>query len=88
VGAGVVFFASRGREPNTILAAIGLGVVGYAAAVTFYTLLGVWRLRRATLHRERFPKREQPSLDTAPVQANNGKPSVFFEPPTLDNAGS
>ena len=27
--------------------AIGMGVVAYAAAVAFYTLLSVWRLRRA-----------------------------------------
>ena len=29
------------------LIAIGLGIIGYALAVAFYTLLSVWRLRRA-----------------------------------------
>ena len=28
--------------------AIGMGVVSYAVAVAFYTLLSVWRLRRAS----------------------------------------
>jgi len=28
--------------------AVGLGIVGYALAVTVYTLLSVWRVRRAT----------------------------------------
>jgi hypothetical protein len=31
---------------------IGMGMIGYAAAVAFYTLLAVWRLRRAS-HRRR-----------------------------------
>ncbi len=45
VGAAVIFFTDKQREP--ILLAIGLGIIGYAAAVLFYTLLGIWRLRRA-----------------------------------------
>jgi hypothetical protein len=45
VGAAVIFFTDKIREP--ILLAIGWGIIGYAAAVLFYTLLGIWRLRRA-----------------------------------------
>ena len=28
--------------------AVGLGIIGYALAVTFYTLLSLWRIRRDT----------------------------------------
>jgi hypothetical protein len=47
VGAAVMFFTDKQRETGPVLLAIGLGIIGYAAAVLFYTLLGVWRLRRA-----------------------------------------
>jgi hypothetical protein len=46
VGAGVYYFSSA--EHEWILGAIGLGIIGYATAVLFFTLLGLWRLRRNT----------------------------------------
>ena len=44
VGAGLIIFS-----PADSLAAmaVGFGIVGYALAVGFYTLLAVWRIRRA-----------------------------------------
>ena len=50
VGVAVILFSLRARtaqggEPE--LVAIGLGIIAYSAAVAFYTLLGVIRLRRA-----------------------------------------
>jgi hypothetical protein len=45
VGGAVIYFTNWEREP--IVLAIGLGIIAYAIAVTFYTLLGVVRLRRA-----------------------------------------
>lgn len=46
VGAGVIYFG------RTIVAlSIGMGICGYAAAVAFYTLLAVWRLRRPSRYR-------------------------------------
>lgn len=45
VGAGVIYFSNW--EHTWVLNAIGLGIIGYAIAVLFFTLLGVWRLRRA-----------------------------------------
>jgi hypothetical protein len=51
VGAAVVYFANRGN--HSVLLAIGLGIVAYAAAVAFYTLLGIWRMRRAALRERR-----------------------------------
>ncbi len=52
VGGAVLLFCDWTRQP--VLAAIGLGIVAYAVAVVFYTLLGVWRLRR---HRGLAPVR-------------------------------
>src|ERR1700689_1806035 len=45
VGAALICFS----PPSSYLvpAAIGLGIIAYAVAVAFYTLLSVWRMRRA-----------------------------------------
>jgi len=43
VGAAVMYF-SDGPVPQ----AIGMGIIAYAIAVAFFTLLSVWRMRRAT----------------------------------------
>lgn len=45
VGAAVIYFTNWEREPVAL--AIGLGIIAYAVAVAFYTLLAVVRLRRA-----------------------------------------
>jgi hypothetical protein len=43
VGAALIWF-----NPNAMVAmAIGLGIIAYAGAVAFYTLLSVWRIRRS-----------------------------------------
>jgi len=47
VGVGVIYFSQYEREPVPVLLAIGLGIIAYAIAVAFFTLLGVVRLRRA-----------------------------------------
>jgi hypothetical protein len=46
VGIAVVFFSTD--RANYVPFAIGLGIVTYAAAVAFFTLLAIWRLRQAT----------------------------------------
>ncbi len=44
VGAALVWFSpASGDVPS----AIGFGIVAYAAAAAFYTLLSIWRIRRA-----------------------------------------
>jgi len=48
VGAALIYFSNEWLVPF----AIGMGMVAYAIAVTFYTLLAVWRIRRATKRRE------------------------------------
>src|SRR5437899_5333253 len=49
VGGAVILLSLRDRakEGDQELLAVGLGIIAYAAAVAFYTLLGVIRLRRA-----------------------------------------
>ena len=43
VGTALIYFSDLRRVPF----AIGMGLVAYAVAVAFYTLLAIWRLRRA-----------------------------------------
>src|SRR5436190_9952001 len=49
VGAAVIFLSLRAqaREGEPEILAIGLGIIAYAMAVAFYTLLGIVRLRRS-----------------------------------------
>jgi hypothetical protein len=47
VGVGVILATNSGHQDQPIALAIGLGIIAYALAVTFYSLLGVIRLRRA-----------------------------------------
>jgi hypothetical protein len=55
VGAAVLYFSNWDREP--VLLAIGLGIIAYALAVAIFTLLGIWRLRRASLAEARLKER-------------------------------
>jgi hypothetical protein len=43
VGTALIYFSNQRLAPF----AIGTGMVAYALAVAFYTLLAVWRIRRA-----------------------------------------
>jgi hypothetical protein len=43
VGAALIYFSHLRLVPF----AIGMGIVAYAVAVAFYTLLAIWRIRRA-----------------------------------------
>jgi hypothetical protein len=47
IGVALIYFSERLPIPFSI----GLGIVAYAVAVLFYTLLAVWRIRRA-IHRD------------------------------------
>ena len=49
VGIAVICFSGQRLVP----VGIGLGMVAYSVAVTFYTLLALWRLRRAAIRRAR-----------------------------------
>jgi len=64
VGGAVIYFSQAGREANNELLAIGLGIVAYAVAVAFYTMLGIVRLRRRERNQAKeiattpFPQRQ------------------------------
>ncbi len=64
VGLAVIFFTNWDRQP--VLLAIGLGIIAYALAVAFYTLLGIVRLRRSAKEEERKLQALQPALDPRP----------------------
>jgi hypothetical protein len=66
VGGAVVFFSGS----EMVLLAIGLGIIAYALAVVFFTLLALWRLRRSTLRRSRFSPRPGTSAGAVPVSQN------------------
>jgi hypothetical protein len=55
------------------LLAIGLGIVAYALAVAFYTLLGIWRLRRSAIRTARAAERMLTIENTPPLPGKNGK---------------
>lgn len=67
VGAAVVYFSNRELVPW----AIGLGIMAYALAVAFYTLLAIVRMRRSEILKARmteiFPLTGRPA---APIRAN------------------
>jgi hypothetical protein len=48
VGAAVIYFSNQVLVPF----AIGIGIMAYAGAVAFYTILAIWRLRRASIRDE------------------------------------
>jgi hypothetical protein len=47
VGAGVILATQTRQQEQPVGMAIGLGIIAYALAVAFYTILGIVRLRRA-----------------------------------------
>jgi membrane protein implicated in regulation of membrane protease activity len=60
VGAALIYFSNLRLAPF----AIGMGMVAYAVAVAFYTLLAIWRIRRAA-------KREARKLAAQNLQPNS-----------------
>ncbi len=54
VGGAMIFFCREMLIPL----GLGLGIVAYAGTVAFYTLLAVWRMRRAVLREQRRLSRQ------------------------------
>jgi len=84
VGLAVIYFT--GVDGNPELLAIGLGIVAYAVAVTFYTLLGTWRLRRATL-REARRKSRRLANDPAEALGRLDLPPPVYSSEDLEASG-
>jgi hypothetical protein len=70
VGAAVIYLSELRNEP---LLAIGLGIVAYALAVAFYTLLGIWRMRRSAIQRAQSAGRKLTAESIPPPPGKNGK---------------
>ncbi len=47
IGTALVIFSTTNHSILTVPFSIGLGIIGYAITVLFYTLLSLWRLRRS-----------------------------------------
>ena len=71
VGLAVIYFSNWERD--LVPLAIGLGIVVYAAAVAFYTLLAIWRLRRSQLVKERLAERNRSAHEMLAPNLKNGK---------------
>jgi hypothetical protein len=66
VGAALIYVS----EWRLVPLAIGLGIVGYSLAVAFYTLLGIWRLRRSTRQVARIRERSRALENSQPARKN------------------
>jgi hypothetical protein len=69
IGGVVVYFATH--EMHAVLLAVGFGILGYAVAVAFYTMLGMWRMRRSDLRSA--TRRRVPGPVATPGKNGNGK---------------
>ena len=71
VGAAVIYFSLTAFSVVLVPFAIGVGIIAYAGAVAFYTLLAIWRLRRSVLREERL--RSRTVEETTASAARNGE---------------
>jgi hypothetical protein len=69
VGVAVVYFSDWRLVPL----AIGLGIVAYALAVAFYTMLGIWRMRRSAISTAQAAERKLALENTQPPPGKNSK---------------
>lgn len=67
VGAALIWFSNPERA-GFVAFAIGMGMVAYAVAVAFYTLLAIWRIHRAARREaQRLQAEQSRPLDGRPV---------------------
>ncbi len=83
VGVAVVYFSDGRLVPM----AIGLGIVAYAVAVAFYTVLGIWRMRRSALLTRRLAERSLVAESTPATPPNNGKEAPLAAHPAPQPQG-
>jgi hypothetical protein len=83
VGVAVIYFSEWRLAPL----AIGLGIVAYALAVAFYTLLGIWRLRRSAIRSARLVERKVVFENVQPAPRNNGRGQAIPVPPAVQPQG-
>jgi hypothetical protein len=80
VGAAVIYFT----EWQLVPMAIGLGIVAYALAVGFYTLLGIWRMRRSAIYTARLAERKPVVGSSQPPPARNGNGMLISTQPSAE----
>ena len=78
VGGAVIYFCNWDRD--LVPLAIGLGIIAYALAVAFYTLLGIWRLRRSMAVKATRPERNPPARGAVAPDTRIGRPPESFMP--------
>jgi hypothetical protein len=78
VGAAVIYFSEMRHVP---LLAIGLGIVAYALAVAFYTMLGIWRMRRSAICIARLAERKLVIESPQPAPQKLGKAMLISAQP-------
>ena len=83
VGAAVIYFS----EWRLVPLAIGLGIVAYALAVAFYTLLGIWRMRRSAILTARLAERNLVVGNIQPAPGKNGRATLIPAPPAVQPQG-
>ena len=83
VGAAVIYFSEWRLAPL----AIGLGIVAYALAVAFYTVLGIWRLRRSSIRSSRLEERKPVLQNAEPPPRGNGKVAAMAGRPEVQLQG-
>ncbi len=71
VGAAVIYFSNW--QNDLVPTAIGLGIIAYALAVAFFTLLGIWRLRRSALRKQRLAEQNLEPEKAQALLLKNGK---------------
>ena len=84
VGAAVIYFSDFRHVP---LLAIGLGIVAYALAVAFYTMLGIWRMRRSALYNARLAELKLAPEIPQPAPGKNGKVMLISARPDAQPQG-
>jgi hypothetical protein len=72
VGTAVIYFS----EWRLVPLAIGLGIVAYALAVAFYTLLGIWRMRRSAIRTTQATERKL-TVENTPLQPGKNDKAVL-----------
>jgi hypothetical protein len=83
VGVAVIYFS----EWRLVPLAIGLGIVAYALAVAFYTLLGIWRLRRSVILTARLAERKLAVGNGQLAPGKNGRGPLIPTQPDVQPQG-
>lgn len=85
VGFGIAYLTDWTTRPA--IAGIGLGIIAYAAAVLFYSLLGFWRLRRSWLAQEHIKRRTRAAAVAAVLNGKNAKVVNLCPPEDVQASG-